>query len=506
MKVTAVAAVAALMIIATSAFVVYETTLTGTSETTHTTTSITCQIVKGGSTLRSQLTPTAFGGVTEYTLPGRDRWPNAITNASDGSIWFAEQELPGVGHFFPDNGTLVEYAWPGLGTAKPPDCVPTVNVSGMAVWNGMVWAADEYDNLTVGLSPVDGSVTWVNSTQGAPFPYWLSVGPGGDLWFTSNNFAGQPTRLGRINPNMTFEAVNLVGLGDYQPIQLDFVNSTFALLATLNQGTNSTTHGCICTGHIYSFDPGAAGPSITPVLIGGGYRLILPTSVTYTNGSVWVSQHDASSVVRYDFATRTWTKYPTSTVPWIDVTLPYVIQAEGGMVWFKEHYANKIAMLNARQGTLTELSEANPPVSSPNDIQNDLSIAPAPGGLWFTSMSGNYIGFASSSYNPGFSVLPSGNDTAVLSPGESTTFALKVTGTWSGPMNVTVSDSEDFESIPHSILIAPSVSTIQPGASAFNLRVDVSVTLGTPSGNYTVAVTATNGLVQQTAYLFLVVT
>ncbi len=501
----AVLAVAVLAVLAVSSFTVYEGGYAA-HQTQTTQSAASCRFIGGGKTLRSQLNATTVGGLTEYGLPGPDRWPNAVTNASDGSIWFAEQELPGVGHFFPGNGTLVEYAWPGFSAARPPDCVPTVSVSGMAVWDGKVWAADEYDNLTVGLNPTDGSVTLVNSTKDAPFPYWLAVGPGGDLWFTSNNFAGQPSRLGRVFPNMTYQAVDLVGLGDFQPIQIDFVNSSFALLAALDQGTNSTTHGCICTGRIYSFDPSPEASNVVPALIGEGYKLVLPTSVTYLNGSMWVSQHDASSVVRYDFATRAWTKYPTSTVPWIDVTLPYVIQAGGGVVWFNEHYANKIAMLNPRDGTLTELSEANPPISSPNDIQNDLSIAAVPGGLWFTSMSGNYLGFASSSYSPGFTLMASGNDTAAMSQGEGATFALKVAGTWSGPMNVTVSDSENYQSIPRSFMIIPSVSVIQPGSSSFSLGVNVTSGVSTPPGNYTIAVTVTDGDIQLTAYLFILVT
>ena len=377
----ALVAVAVLVIVAVASFEVYGAYYAGPT--------VPCRIAKGGSILRSQTTQTTFGAVTEYRLPAPDRWPNAIANASDGSIWFADQELPGVAHLFPGNGTVVEYAWPGYPNARPPDCVPVVDVSGMAIWGGRIWAADQYDNRTVGLSPGDASVVSVSSTHVAPYPYWLAVGPDGDLWFTSNNFAGQPARLGRILPNLTLEGVDLVGLGDDQPLQIDFVNATFALLSTLNQATNSTTHGCVCTGHIYSFDPAAARGSVTPERIGGDYALRLPNSVSYSNGSVWVTQHAASSVVRYDVALRTWTKYPTSVVPWSDTTLPYVIQADGGSIWFNEHVANKIARVDPQQGTLTDFSEANPPITDANHIQNDLSIAVAPGRLRLTTISGN---------------------------------------------------------------------------------------------------------------------
>jgi streptogramin lyase len=494
----AVVAIVFVAIIAVASTVVYEQYYASAS--------VPCQLVKAGTTLKTQLSKTTFGGVTEYALPRPDRWPNAIVNASDGSVWIAEQEIPGVAHFFPTNGTLVEYPWPGYPSAIPPDCSPGINVSGITIWNGRVWSADEFGNAIVGVDLSDGSVVSVNSTERAPYPYWVAVGPDGDLWFTSDNFAGQPSVLGRILPNDTLEVVNLIGLGNDQPLQIDFVNSTLALLSTINQAPNATTEACICTGHIYSFDPATAGSQVTPSLVGGGYTLVLPTSLSFLNGSVWVTQHAASSVVRYDFATRTWTKYPTSIVSWIDITLPYVIQEEGGNVWFNEHYANKIAMINPELGTLTEFSEANPPIADPIDIQNDLSIAPAPNGLWFTSESGNYIGFVNASYNPGFSIFAEGKDAAEVLPGGEASFTLQVSGSWANPMNVNVSDSENIQSIPHSITVTPGVAAIPQGVSPFALGVQVSVGGTTVPGNYTLAVTVTNGDVQQSAYLFLVVT
>lgn len=468
--------------------------------------SVPCQIVRQGNTLRSQTTMTTFGAVTEYMLPKPNRWPDAITNASDGTVWFADQALPGVAHLFPSNGTVVEYDWRGYQNPASADCVPLVSVSGMTIWHGRVWAADQYANETVGLNPSDGSVVSINSTKGAPFPYWPAVGPDGNLWFTSDNFAGQPTRLGRILPNLTLQVVDMTGLGNDQPLQLDFVNSSLAFISTIDEASSPTTGACVCTGHIYSFDPSAVGSTVAPSRVGGNYSLILPASVAYLNGSVWATQHGASSVVRYDFASRTWTNYPTSVVPWIDTTLPYVIQAEGSSVWFNEHYANKIAKLDPQSETLTEYSEASPPITGPNQIQNDVSIAPSAGGLWFTSLSGNYIGFVNSSYSPGFSVHASGNGTAQVAPGGSASFALTISGTWPGPMVVNASDSENYESTPHFISIVPSTSTVQPESSPFHLGVTVSVGENVSPGDYTIAVTLTNGDVQQTAFVFLVVT
>ena len=462
-----------------------------------------CGVIAGGSISRSKTTQTTFGAVTEYRLPSVDRWPDAVTAAPDGSVWFAEQEVPGVAHLYPNNGTLVEYAWPGYPTPKPPDCLPSASVSGIAVWNGRVWAADQFSNTIIGIDPNGGPVQVVNTTGKADFPYWLAVGPDDALWFTSNN---TPARLGRIQSDMTLSVVNLEGLGADEPLQLEFVNSTLAYMTALNQSANSTTHVCVCNGHVYSFDPSSASTTLTPTKVGGDFNLILPTSASYASGVIYVAQHGASNLMAYDLANSRWTAYPTSRVPWTNTTLPLLVEASDSQVWFNEHLANKIGLLNPSTGVLTEYSESDPPATNYTGVQNDLSIAASPAGLWFTSTSGNYVGFVNPNQDPGLHVTILGADSASLAPGANVTFSLKVTGTWSAAMRVSVSDSENYQSVPSLIRIIPSVDSIGQGVKApADLNVTVAAGQAVRAGDYTVAVTITDGYVQQTAYLFITV-
>jgi streptogramin lyase len=493
-KVVAAVLVAALVVVGSVS--VYEVYYTGSPQT--------CQVLKGTTVQKSQTTKTTFGAVTEYKLPSPDRWANAVTMASDGSVWFAEDGVPGVGHLFPSNGTLVEYPWPGYTPPAPPDCVPSESSSGIALWNGRVWAAEEFGNVLWGVNPSDGSAQVLNVTGKADFPYWVSVGPDGALWFTSDDL---PAVLGRLQTNMSLQIISLQGMGNDEPLQLDFVNYTLAYISTVNLSENSTTHGCVCNGHIYSFDPSKAGQSITPTLVGGAFDLQLPTSVAYSAGSIWVAQHEAASIARFNIDTGAWTVYPTSIVPWSPTTLPYVVQATGGIVWFNEHYANKIALLNPGLGTLTEYSETNPPITTFDGVQNDVSIAPgANNSLWFTSMSGDYVGVLNGNYDPGLSVQSVGSNTRTIRQGGNASFTLTVTAPCACSLRVNVSDSENPESIPKAIQIVPGTNLIQAGVSPFSLGVSVVVGQGVKQGNYTLAVTVTDGDVQQTAYLFLVVT
>jgi streptogramin lyase len=493
----ALLAVLVIAVVLAASFATYETNRSSSSP---------CVPIRGGSVARSQTSKVQFGAVMEYALPGLDRYPNAVTNASDGSVWFAEEEVPGVGHLFPNNGTLVEYAWPNYPTPQPPGCFVSASVSGIALWNGRVWGADQFGNAIVGINPAGGTAASVNTTGRADSPYWLAVGPDGELWFTSYS---TPARLGRIAPNLTMEIINLSGLGKDEPLTLDFVNSSLAYLSTVSISTYSSKSSCsspssrCASGHIYSFNPSDVSPAITPQVVGAGFNLTLPTSASYSNGGLWVAQHDSSTIAEYDVAAKTWTMFPTSTVPYAEITLPLVTEAVHGQVWFNEHYANKISHIDSADGILTEYSESNPPASNFTGIQNDLSMVAADGGAWFTSLSGNYVGFVNGSYDPGWDLSVSGADTGTLRPGGNATFHIEVSGSWSAPMGVSVSDSENLTAIPKLIQIVPRVSSIPAGGAPYDLEVKIAVNPVVRPGGYTAAVTVTNGLTQRTAYLFI---
>src|SRR5208283_5614411 len=114
---------------------------------------------------RSVLREIQFGGIQKYLLPP-GRSPNAITVADDGSVWFGEQALPGVGHLYL-NGTLVEYKWPFQYT---PTSFTTL-IWGIAVWKGCIWASDQPTDQTVSqlvaVNPDTGYIQTVKLTTGS---------------------------------------------------------------------------------------------------------------------------------------------------------------------------------------------------------------------------------------------------------------------------------------------------------------------------------------------------
>lgn len=439
-----------------------------------------------------------FDAITEYPLPNPNRMPNAVTVAPDGSVWFGEQTVPGVAHLM-SNGTLTEYEWPSSTWRPQTDqglCgVYKTGIWGIALWNGMVWASDGDYRALVGLSPDTGQFKVLNISTGS-FPTTITVGPDGALWFTLES---EPASIGRVSPDYHVSVYRTLGNKSELPQEIYFVNSTYAYYV-------SPTPTCATCSGLYSFNPQNVSSGIIPTKIGPSFKIVLPTSVSAADGSIWIAQHGTSSILAYNRTASSWRVYPTSAENFTYATFPYFVRANGSMAWFSEHCANRIAVLDATSGVLTEFSEANPPVYNGSLIGSDLSIALAKKGLWFTSLTKNYVGFVDATYKPTFSLSLVSSNTIRLTRGQQTTLQLDVAGNWSSPLSVTESDSENYSSIPNMIRLTPSVSSLKSANGPQSFQVTLGVKSEVALGGYTLAITVSDGLVLRTAYVFLEVT
>jgi len=449
--------------------------------------------------LRTQLAaPTIFGGVTEYALPSPLREPTAPTVAPDGSVWFAEQSVAGLAHFYPDNRTLVEYAWPYNYPAPPSTagiCGQKTSTWGVALWDGKVWASDTSGNQLVAMDPSTGQFTTVRLPMNYSFPYTLTPGPNNTLWFTEL-FSGQ---IGELNSNGTLREYPLPGGAIAEPSQIIFANSTTGYYSDVGASNPKE-------GGIYSFSTS----SFSPLLV-GGQRLFDPSSLTLASGALWVALHGSSSVAAYNFTTKSWSYYPTSYVI-LDqsqspsTTLPYFVNANASDIWVNEHYGNRMAMIDPANDSLVEYSESSQPVNG-NTIGNALTFALGGGRAWFAEETGNVLGYADASYSPGFSTSVAGNATAVIDRGSSATINLVVHDTThQGGLNLTFSDSEALISKPANLTFSvPSSLISPPTGSESNVAVKVTASQSIKPGTYYVILTATDGLTFESSFVKIVV-
>ena len=444
--------------------------------------------------LRTQLpAPTTFGGVTEYELPSPLREPSAPTVAPDGSVWFAEQSVAGVAHFYPSNRTLVEYAWPYDYPAPPSPagiCGEKTSTWGVVLVNGKVWASDTSGNQLVALDPSTEQMTTVKLPMNFSFPYTLTPGPNDTLWFTEL-FSGQ---IGVLSSSGTLREYPLPGGINAEPSQIVFANSTTGYYSDVGASNPKE-------GGIYSFNPTSFSPSLV-----GGLRLFDPSSLTLASGALWVALHGSSSVAAYNFTTKDWSYYPTTPVSYYSTTLPYFVNGNDSSVWVNEHYGNRIARIDISNGSLAEYSESNNPVNG-TTIGNALTFALGGGKAWFTESTGNVLGYVDASYNPGFSTSIVGNSTVVIDTGSSRPVNLLVhDSTHEGPLNLTFADSETSGSQPSNLTFSvPSTSISPPAGGESNVTVTVSALQSLKPGTYYAILTATDGQTFESSFLKVVV-
>ena len=476
-----VAVVGVLVVIAVAAFGAYQTFME-----------------PGGCTLHTLSTPSryqaqkiTFGGIAEYCLAGPSRWANAVAVAQDGSVWFGESSVPGVAHLF-GNGTVVEFPWP-QGAGRVLNGSYKTGIWGVAIWQGWVWGTDFDGSSIIGVDPATGATRALDLPPSS-FPYGLTVGPDDGLWFTT--FSKVPY-IGRVAPNFSVSLHTLTSPPKQYAFEVQFSPSGLGYYVGLDP-FNSTDTG------LYSFDPGSPG-RINATLLGAGTTLFQLDSLSVGEGTIWAAQHYTSNIAGYSVAEGGWTFWPTSRVNYSSVTLPYFVRAQGHTVWFNEHYANRVARLDPAAGTLTELSESNPPVADVNDIQNDLTIATAEGGLWFTSATGNYLGFVDGSYSQGFGILPVGGNHITISPGGSSSLDAVLSGSWPKGLHISVSDNENKESTPVLVTIVPEKTGLSAGSGPRTLRFDFRAGSSASPGEYIAALTVSDGLVFQSAYVYITV-
>ncbi len=458
----------------------------------------TCASPLGGArVLKTQLAPpTTIGGITEFALPTPDRAPNAPSVAPDGSVWFAERSVAGVAHFYPDNRTLVEYAWPYNYPAPPSSggiCGDKTDVWGTALWDGKVWASDPTGNQLVAMDPSTGQFTTIKlsgNSSHPSYPYELTVGPDNNtLWFPEL-FS---SKIGELSADGTLHEFALPGGINAEPSQVTFLNSTTGFYSDVGQGPG--------TGGVYSFDPRDFSPKLV-----GGQKLTAPSGIAVASGALWVALHGASSVASYNFTTRAWSYYPTTPVSWNPITLPYFVNANGSSVWLNEHYGNRMARIDPASGSMTEYSESSGVING-SFIGNTLTFALGGGRAWFAELTGNTLGYVDASYTPGFSTSIEGNRTLVVNKGSSVSVNFVVHSTaHQGELNITFADSESLTSAPGNLTFtAPSTSFSPPLGGESKIKVTITASQSLNPGTYGAILTASDGSTYVSSVLRIIV-
>jgi virginiamycin B lyase len=434
---------------------------------------------------KAQVPSMHFGAVTKYLLPKPEKFPNAVEVAPDGSVWFGEQTVPGVGHLYA-NGTYFEYAWPFNYSPS------TTSIWGIAFWNGKVWVTDALGAQLVSLDPSNGAVMVVKLPNINAFPYTITIGPDNSLWFAEL----YGSKLGKLSVDCRLTEYPTPKNFGGTPTQIAFVNDTLAYYIDAGNATSGM-------GSVLSFNPS----NFVPRDISSGIDLYAPSGIAISpnTGAFWITQHGASSLAAYSPDSGSWTSYPTSTINYQSTTLPYFVALNGSQVWFNEHYANRMAVLNSTSGQLTEYSLSDPPASGITKIDNALTFALGKNSAWFSELTANYVGFVDASYVPSFSTRVN-NESISLEPGSAANVTVIVKGYSHAPLRVQFADSENITSMPQNIEFSSDVTSIPSFNGQVTFQIELSAAKILQPGEYKILVSVTDGLVYRDSYLTLRIT
>jgi len=461
-----------------------------------------CPSFLGSPVVKSELAWRSFGAVTTFALPTPERWPNAIVVAPDGSVWFGEEAVPALAHLFVANGTLVEYPFPGAypkNSSEGYDCADKTDIWGVSLWGGRVWATDSAQDRLVGLSPTSDTFRVVTLAASESLPYTLTPGPDDTLWFTqiSSGQIGTLFENGTVaehsvqvpeHLNGTSATVKVPGV----PAQIVFANSS--------TGYYVDASPLISGSAVFAFNPA----DFRPEPVGeGNQSLSDPDSISLGDGGIWLAQHGDSSLAFENFKSGNWTVYPTSSVGYIGTTLPYFVETNGSLVWFNEHFGNRMAVIDSSDETLTEYSLSDPAAVNMSQIDNALTFALGGGKAWFTESTSDAIGYVDASYHPSFSI--SANESSGLSVhrGGSSSLGVVLRGNSSSPISIQLPDPTSSTLAGTNITLHADKGELVSLAGNQTLNVAVDVGAGAAPGRYTLLITATDGLVSRSVYVEL---
>ena len=245
--------------------------------------------------------------LTRFPLPfEKTAGIHSVIPAPDGTVWFTEAALGGIGHLNPATKEIVEYR------DKSPE--------GRSIGKHTV-RVDDAGNVWTSGGPISrfDQKTKEFSHYNTPGTYGNIVGQNGEEWFTVFRNDGPIVRISKDGQLTKFDPPTH---GKPQRLQQD---SDGSIWFTERVG-NKIGHLDPATGTIKEFD--LPGPAASPYAIG-----------IDRNHMIWYSSHEQDTVGRLDPQSGEVTEYP---FPQSEISMREFFIDHQGRLWFATSDNNKI--------------------------------------------------------------------------------------------------------------------------------------------------------------------
>ncbi|MEX0763669.1 MAG: hypothetical protein WEC35_03960 [Nitrosopumilaceae archaeon] len=449
--------------------------------------------------------------VKEYSLPN-GTWPNGILVGRDGMVWTAGSRSHTLLSFDPEDGQI-KSAYP----IKEESSSDVMKGGSLMVWSmvegndGFIWFSQFGPDRLWRFDPNTEKFQVFRSISAPPFQMKVDKDTG-NIWFTTltGNTLGVIQKIENKNESSPEYKITEFDMdSDSNPSGL-FLEKDHVWVSQISN--NKLVKFNVVTD---SNDLVIDVVRISEISSSEGIPIYSPTDLLIQNDNLWFTEHGTSTITKYQTESQNLTRFPTSANPYQTTTLPFWIrEATGGDGhWFNEHTGNRIAFLNTKGMTLLEYEIPTRP--SDGYIVYPLGIAVDPANsnkLWFSEWNTDKIAVVDLNIPVSFDIF-SDTDKIVLSGSNNTAdIDVKITR-----------KSFDLSNGSNNIVYLRASSSMEPAAGFVNVTVNFSTDTinftsnettqvylhlqndAAPLGNYTLAISATDGAVTKSIFLDLIV-
>jgi streptogramin lyase len=234
-----------------------------------------------------------------------------------------------------------------------------------------------------------------------------------------------------------------------------------------------------------------------------------PTDVLVDDNIVWFTEHGTSTISKYVLGENQVKRFPTSKGQFNATTLPFWLKESpnGDGIWINEHTGNKIAFFNTTDTTLTEYEIPSRPADG--SIVYPLGLSTTSNNVWFSEWNADKIAVIDAEKPIPFDIRVKENSIIIPRISEESEI-----------IDVEIIGNDKVESHPISLMVS---SSMEPSLGLINMTakfteekisftgVDTKMvrlmidTHSAPSGNYTLAISATDGSITKSVFVDIVI-
>ncbi|MFY9300274.1 MAG: hypothetical protein WAO91_03705 [Candidatus Nitrosotenuis sp.] len=239
-------------------------------------------------------------------------------------------------------------------------------------------------------------------------------------------------------------------------------------------------------------------------------KIYSPTDVLVDDNTVWFTEHGTSTISKYVLGENQVKRFPTSRNQFNATTLPFWLKESqrGDGMWINEHTGNKIAFFNTSDMTLIEYEIPNR--TSDGSIVYPLGLSTTSNAVWFSEWNADKIAVINAEKSIPFDIRAKENRITIPRISEkSEIIDLEILG-------------NDDMLRDHSVSLMVS-SSMEPSLGLVNMtakftekkisftgvdtkRVQLMLDAhSAPSGNYTLAISATDGTVTKSIFVDMMI-